>query len=244
MWGKQDERERVREREGGKVGGGEERGVYRPAMKVLRDTQHDSLVLRDTFNLIPPLPRNLNRRLDRLSAGIHRQDHIKAEELGDELGEAGEDVVVEGARRQRQPAGLFGQGLDQLRVAVALVDGAVGRQEVEVVLALAVPHRAARRPREHDGQRVVVVRGVGAFVLDGFGRRARVVAGRIGRAGGVEGGCGGFEGGGAAIGAVGVTGGRVGRDGGGGCYWSHGAFLPLSFFQFGSCVFLYVRYIE
>jgi hypothetical protein len=38
---------------------------------------------------------------------------------------------------------LLGESLDKLGVAVALVDGAVSGQEVEIVLALGVPNAAS-----------------------------------------------------------------------------------------------------
>jgi hypothetical protein len=37
---------------------------------------------------------------------------------------------------------LLSEGLDELGVAVALVDGTVGGEEVEVVLALRIPNAA------------------------------------------------------------------------------------------------------
>ena len=52
----------------------------------------------------------------------------------------GQRVVEEGARRERERAGLGHERVDDLGVAVALVDGGVGRQKVEVALAVDVPH--------------------------------------------------------------------------------------------------------
>jgi hypothetical protein len=109
-------------------------------VEVLGSSKHQGLARRHLLDLVSPLAGNLDGGLDGFGARVHGQDHVIAEEGRDLLGPDGEDVVVEGARAQRQPAGLLGQGLDQLRVAVALVDGAVGREEVEVVLALRIPH--------------------------------------------------------------------------------------------------------
>lgn len=56
--------------------------------------------------------------------------------LGEVLGEGPERRGVEGARAESELLGLLGEGLDDVRVAVALVDGAVGAQAVEVLVAL------------------------------------------------------------------------------------------------------------
>jgi hypothetical protein len=117
--------------------------AYSSAMEVLLDGEDQGLVLWNAFDLVSPLARDLDRRLDRLRARVHGQDHVEAEQLGGILGEAREDIVVEGSTAERQPRRLFSQGLDELGVAVALVDGAVGGEEVEVVLALGVPDAAS-----------------------------------------------------------------------------------------------------
>lgn len=70
------------------------------------------------------------------------RDHVEAEQLGGILCKAREHIVVESATAQSQPRGLLSEGLDKLGVAVTLVDGAVGGEEVEVVLALGVPDAA------------------------------------------------------------------------------------------------------
>ena len=153
------------------------RETNRSAVEVLRHAQHNGLVRRHALGLVRPFARNLYGRLDSLGASVHGQDHVEAEELGDKLSEAREDVVVKRARAQRQPRRLLRESLDQLRVAVALVDGAVGRQEVQVVLALRVPYRSARGSGEDDGQRVVVVGGKFMLLVDGLVRRSGVVLG-------------------------------------------------------------------
>lgn len=135
-------------------------------MKVLRHRQDQGLVLGNALCLVAPLSRNLDGRLDGLCARVHGQDHVEAKRLGDDLGKARKDIIVKGSRAQGQGAGLVDEGLDELGVAVALVDGAVGRQKVEIVLALGVPDVAALGLAEDDGQRVVVVGGVLVLGLD------------------------------------------------------------------------------
>jgi len=140
-------------------------------VEVVGGAKDEGLALLDALDLVGPLAGDLDGRLDGLGARVHGQHHVEAEQAADLLGPDGEHVVVEGARAQRQPAGLFGEGLDQLRVAVALVDGAVGREEVEVVLVLRVPDVDPLGARKHDGERVVVVGGV--LVLGGDGSLGR-----------------------------------------------------------------------
>lgn len=142
--------------------------TYRAAVEVVLSTQNHRLVLRDTLDLVPPFAGDLDAGLDGFGAGVHGQDHVVAEELGDELGEAREDIVVEGARAESQTGGLVAERGDQLGMAMALVDGGVGRQEVEVVAALGVPGGRALGAGEDDGERMVVMGGIVLFELDGF----------------------------------------------------------------------------
>lgn len=136
-------------------------------MKVLGDAEDQGLALLNALDLVCPLAGNLDGRLGGLGTGVHGQHHVVAEDVADLFGPLGEDIVVEGARAQGQARGLVDESLDELGVAVALVDGAVGRQEVEVVAALGIPDIDALGLGEDDGKRVVVVGGV--FVLGGDG---------------------------------------------------------------------------
>ena len=81
-------------------------------MEVVLCREDKCLALRDTLDLVRPLPRNLDGRLHGLSAGVHGQDHVVAEGVANLLGPDGEDVVVESSRAEGQAAGLLGQGLD------------------------------------------------------------------------------------------------------------------------------------
>nr|POE63625.1 hypothetical protein CFP56_04528 [Quercus suber] len=173
------------------------------AVEVLLQTKDPRLVRRDALDLVCPFPRNLDGRLDRFRASVHGQHHLEPCHGRDLLGKLGEDIVVEGSTAQGQAGGLLGQGLDQLGVAMALVDGRVGGEKVEVVLALGIPDRTRGRLGEDDGERVVVVRGeVGLGRHGGVGGRGMVGRG-CGR-GRSEGG--GFDvesvGGGVAVGVL------------------------------------------
>lgn len=136
-------------------------------MEVLGGSKDEGLVLRNTLDLVCPLASNLDGSLDGLSTGAHGQTHVVAENLLDLLGPLGEDIVVESARAEGEAAGLLSQGLDKLRVAVTLVDGAVGGEEVEVLVSLGVPDVHALSLGKDNGERVVVVGG--ELLLDSHG---------------------------------------------------------------------------
>jgi hypothetical protein len=78
-------------------------------------------------------------------------------ELADLVVEQRQLVVAEGARGERQASSLLDQRLADLRVAVALVDGGIGRKAVQVARAVHVPDPDALAARQHHVERVVVV---------------------------------------------------------------------------------------
>lgn len=150
-------------------------------MEIVLSAQNDSLVLRNTLDLVPPLPSDLDARLDGFGAGVHGQDHVIAKELGDELGESGKHVIVEGTGAESQAGGLVAKSGHQLGVAMALVDGGVGGQKVEIVLAFRIPDGGSLGTREDDGERMVVVGSEVMFLLNGLVGGRGVVAGSASR---------------------------------------------------------------
>jgi hypothetical protein len=88
------------------------------------DADDPSLALLDPLLHVPPLSRQLDRRLDRLDAGVHREYHVVSEHLGDLLGVGAEVRRVEGSGGEGAEVCLRDQGLKQSRVAVSLVDSA------------------------------------------------------------------------------------------------------------------------
>lgn len=119
-----------------------------PSVKVLRDREDQCLILRYAFDLISPFARNLDCCLHCLGACVHRQDHVEAKQLGRVLGEAWEDIVVERSAAEGQARCLLSQCLDELGVAVALVYGRVGGEEVEVVFSFRIPDAGTACARE------------------------------------------------------------------------------------------------
>ena len=107
---------------------------------------------------------------------IHGQHLVVAEQVGDVLLVFPEHVVVEGPRGQGQRRRLFFQRVDEPRMAVALVDGGVGRQHVVVAFALDVPDVDAFAATKGHRQRAVVMGAVFRFAVEdrlSFGRQGR-----------------------------------------------------------------------
>lgn len=137
------------------------------AVEVFLHAEDKCFVLRDLLRLVAPFPRDLDCGLHGLCAGVHGEHHIEAHHRSDLLGEAREDIVVEGATAESEAAGLLGKGLDELGVAVALVHGRVCREKIEVMFAFWVPDTAPGCSGENNGKGVVVVCGVGCFARHG-----------------------------------------------------------------------------
>jgi hypothetical protein len=123
--------------------------TYCSSVEVLLNREDQSLVLRDSLDFVSPLARNLDCGLNSLSTSVHRQNHVEAKELCGILCEAWEHIVIECATAESQPRSLLCEGLDELGVAVALVDRAVRREEVKVVLLLRIPDAATTCAREY-----------------------------------------------------------------------------------------------
>ncbi len=145
-----------------RVVGGERYDRGGPPVEVRRGDHDLGPVLGHALDPVGPLAGHLHRRLDGLGAGVHRQHHLGARQLGQFPAERAELVVVERARRQRHPVELLPRGPHQLGVPVAEVQRRVPGQEVQVVPAVHIGDPRALSLGEHDGQRVV---GVGAPAL-------------------------------------------------------------------------------
>ena len=123
---------------------GRRHGGHGAAPEVAVRKQHDGGVRRHALHLVPPPPRQLQRRLARLHARVHGQHAVVPKQARDVLLVRPQLVVVEGARRQRDARRLLAQRAQQARVAVPLVHRRVRRQEVKVRLLVHVPHHDAQ----------------------------------------------------------------------------------------------------
>ena len=92
-------------------------------MEVAFGAEDDRLALRNTLLLVRPLTGKLQAGLNSLCTGVHRKNHVEAEDLSNLLGILAEDGVVECARGQSKLLCLLNKCGNDSRVAVALKVG-------------------------------------------------------------------------------------------------------------------------
>lgn len=146
-------------------------------MEVILCTQDDGFIFRNALDLVSPLAGDFDTCLDSLGAGVHRHDHVKAKVASNKLGKAGEDVIVESTGAQSYSRSLVYQCSNQFGVAVTLVHGRVGGEEVKVVTAFRVPDRSTLSPSKDNRKRVVVVGSIFLLGLNGLSRRGSMIVG-------------------------------------------------------------------
>ena len=163
-------------RASGSVGEADDRGG--PAVEVAaRRRRSCAWLVRHALDLVAPLAGDLDRGLDRLGAGVHRQHHVLAGTARPARRQNGAElVVVERPAGQRDPVELRAGGGDQRRVPVAEVQRRVAGEAVQVAPAVDVGHPGALGVGDDDRQRVVVVRGPALGVADRAPASAAVVA--------------------------------------------------------------------
>ncbi len=127
------------------------------------------LPVRHALHLVAPLAHRLDRALHRLGAAVHGQHLVRAGQLRDLLVEGSQLVVMKGAGRQRQPTRLLHHGGQDLRMAVALVDGRIGGEAIEITVALRIPHPDPFAARQNHAERLVVLRAQARFRRDQIG---------------------------------------------------------------------------
>ncbi len=125
-------------------------------------------VALDAFDPIAPAARRLDRGLDRLRAGVHRQRGVEPRELAELLEEGTETIVVVGARRHSQTLGLGRQRVEDAGMGVAVAGGRIGAHHVDVAPARRIEEVRALSACQHHRERLVVVRTVAVLELDGF----------------------------------------------------------------------------
>ena len=119
--------------------------------------------VRDAFLDDTPTAGELEARFVGFGARVHGQHLVVAEVFGHIFFPHAERVVIEGAAAEGEALGLVGQCLQDFRVAMALVDSGIGRQEVEILFSFDVPHLGALTFGEDDRQRVIIVGPVLGF---------------------------------------------------------------------------------
>ena len=138
--------------------GGETDNAKGPAVEVVGADNDLGLIFRHPLDLVTPFPDRLDRALDRFRAGIHRQNLVRPGQGGDFLIERRQLVVAEGARGEGQAGRLLDHGFQDLRMAMPLIDGGIGRQTVEIPVAVHIPDMHALAPADHHVDGLVVMR--------------------------------------------------------------------------------------
>jgi hypothetical protein len=103
-------------------------------MEVAVDAKDICLILGYALDFVAPFAGDFDGRFYSFRPRVHGQHHIIAEHFRDLLGKLWEYIIVESSATQGQDLGLFGQRLYKFRVAMALVYGAVRRQEVQIMV--------------------------------------------------------------------------------------------------------------
>ena len=135
------------------------------AVEVTLAADNLHLIVGDAFFHHAPAAGQLQASLVGFGTSVHRQYLVVAEILSDVFLPLTQAVVVESAAAEGQLMSLVAHRLDDLRVAVTLVDSAVGREKVEILLTLAVPHKSALTFGKDNGQRMIVMGTVAGFHL-------------------------------------------------------------------------------
>mmetsp|Transcript_16859 Transcript_16859/g.43198 ORF Transcript_16859/g.43198 Transcript_16859/m.43198 type:complete len:298 (-) Transcript_16859:104-997(-) len=138
----------------------------RTSPEVILGKQHLCLVFRDALDVISPAPCQLQCSLAALHAGVHWQNLVKPEQLGDILFVLAQDIVEEGPGCECKLGSLICQSAHNFWVTVALVDGRIGAEEVKVALAVDIPHKHSLAALENHGQRRIVVCTEGVLLAD------------------------------------------------------------------------------
>lgn len=86
---------------------------------------HPSLSLWDSLFSVSPLSCELDGGLDSLHTRVHGQNHVVSKQLGDLFSVGSEVGRVECSGREGDKMSLGCQGLEDSRVAVALVDSRI-----------------------------------------------------------------------------------------------------------------------
>ena len=121
------------------------------------------LVLGHAFDLVAPFSGGLDGRFHRFGAGVHQQAHFKAAELRQLLEQRPHLVITESAGSQSRPVHLGRHRFDDFRMAVALIQGGVGAQAVQVFVAFDIVDPHPFTPFQNNVQGVVIVGAVGFF---------------------------------------------------------------------------------
>jgi len=142
----------------------------RAAVEVVACGKNRCVPGRDAFDPVAPASRRLDRGLDRLGAGVHRQCALEARNAAQLLEEGAEPIVVERPRRDAHARKLRLRRRHQPRMAMPVSDRRISAHEVEIAVSVGVEQPDVLATLDDDRQRVVVVRADRALALEGADR--------------------------------------------------------------------------
>ena len=111
-------------------------GRQSAAPEVVASKDNAGLVLWDALDIISPPTGKLDGGFAALHSSIHGEDAVVAKVGGNKLGILTKGIIVEGTGGKRKLLGLLDQCADDFGMAMSLIDGAVGRQEIKVLLPI------------------------------------------------------------------------------------------------------------
>ena len=158
----------------GDLVGGEGHDRRGAAMEVAGHDDDGAPVLGQTLDPPTPAARHLERCLNRLRAGIHRQHKVFAGQGGEITGERAELIGVERPRGERQRVQLPLRRRHEPWMPVPEVERRIAGQRIEIAPPLHIPHEGTLAAGDDDIQRAVVARGIPAFESDVVGGGGQV----------------------------------------------------------------------
>ncbi len=150
---------------GDRVGGEADDGG-RAAVEVAGADDDVCLSPSDAFGLVAPFPCDLDGRLDRFGAGVHREHRTLAAEAGEGFGVGGESVAAEGTTGQGERLELAAGGGDQTGMLMPEVQRRVAGEKVEILPAVDVEDTASLTALEDDRQWRIVVGEMGCLAVE------------------------------------------------------------------------------
>jgi len=132
-------------------------GGHTTAVEVTGAGNDEGLVLGDSLFGVAPGADELDGGFDGFSTSVHEERTFVSGGLAEVLGEVTKLVVVEGTRAEGEAVELLLGGGDDPLVTVAVVDGTVTGEEIEVLVAFGVPDVDTLTAGDDDGHGGVVV---------------------------------------------------------------------------------------
>ena len=149
--------------------GGEADDGHRAAVEVVGADDDFGLAIGYALDLVAPLARRLDGGFDGFGAGVHGQRHVEAGQLVQVLQSSGSWSLRKAREVSVTLCACSTQRLQNLGMAVPLVDGRIGGEAVEITVSLDVINPDALGAFDDHIERMVVVGSIKIFEFDEFG---------------------------------------------------------------------------